>query len=59
MRIELPGEKRIISLAEVQVFEGDKNIAPGGKAPQSSTAFDARPDLAIDGQTDGDFDKHP
>ena len=57
VRIELPGAKRMLSLAEVQVFAGDANLAPGGKARQSSTAFDGRPELAIDKNTDGDYQK--
>lgn len=35
VRIELPGDKRILTLAEVEVFVAGKNIAPGGKATQS------------------------
>ncbi len=55
VRIELPGKERILSLAEVQVFQGDKNVAPAGEARQSSTAFDGPARLAIDGNTNGDF----
>jgi mono/diheme cytochrome c family protein len=56
VRIELPGEKRILSLAEVQAFDGDNNVAPQGKATQSSTFFQAPAELAIDNTTEGDFD---
>ena len=55
VRVELPGAKRILSIAEVQVFSGGKNIAIKGKATQSSTGHDAPAKLAIDGNTDGDF----
>ena len=55
IRVELPGENRILTLAEVQVFAGGKNIAPTGKASQSGTAYNARAERAIDGRTDGDF----
>lgn len=55
VRIELPGDERILSLAEVQVFEGDANIAIDGTATQSSTAFQGPAALAIDGNTDGDY----
>ena len=55
VRIELPGKERILSLAEVQVFQGDKNLARGGEARQSSTAYDGPARLAIDGNTNGDF----
>ncbi|MCW5559357.1 MAG: DUF1553 domain-containing protein, partial [Verrucomicrobiae bacterium] len=55
LRIELPGRERILSLAEVQIFQGANNIARGGEARQSSTAFDGPASLAIDGNTRGDF----
>lgn len=55
VRIELPGPGRILSLAEVQVFSGADNIAPGAKASQSSTAYNGPAFLAVDGNADGDF----
>jgi Protein of unknown function (DUF1553)/Protein of unknown function (DUF1549)/NedA-like, galactose-binding domain len=55
VRIELPGNDRFLSLAEVQVFTGDENIARQGTASQSSTAYDGPAELAIDGNTDGHF----
>lgn len=55
VRVELPGERRILSLAEVQVFRNDDNIARSGEARQSSTDFNGPAKLAIDGNTDGDF----
>ncbi|MCO6458938.1 MAG: DUF1553 domain-containing protein [Pirellulaceae bacterium] len=55
VRIELPGEQKILSLAEVQVFSGDENLAQAGEATQSSTAFDGPSHLAIDGKTDGNY----
>jgi len=58
VRIDLPGKQKMLSLAEVQVFRGGKNIAPNGKASQSSTAFNAPAKLAIDGNTDGQFEHH-
>ncbi len=54
VRIELP-RPGALSLAEVQVFSGGKNIAVGGKAIQSSTANGAEASRAIDGKTDGAF----
>lgn len=57
VRLELPGTDKILSLAEVQVYKGNTNIAPQGEASQSSTAFDGPARLAIDGNTNGDFDK--
>lgn len=57
VRIELPGKDKILSLAEVQVFRGTNNVAAGGVATQSTTAFDATAARAIDGNTDGHFEK--
>lgn len=57
VRIELPGKAKILSLAEVQVFAGEENIAAMGEASQSSTAYEAPAKLAIDGKTGGDFEK--
>lgn len=55
LRIEIPGPEKFLSLAEVQVFRGDGNIALSGQASQSSTALGAKASLAIDGNTDGNF----
>ena len=55
VRVELAGRKRLLSLAEVQVFAGDKNVALGGKASQSSTTFGGDPARAVDGNTNGEF----
>ena len=55
VRIELPGSEKMISLAEVQVYRGQENIALKGTAAQSSTDFSGPANLAIDGNTNGDF----
>lgn len=55
LRIEIPGQEKILSLAEVQVFQGSNNLALAGEATQSSTAFDGPAKLAIDGNTSGNF----
>jgi hypothetical protein len=55
VRIDLPGEKKILSLAEVQVFADGVNIARNGKATQSSTDFGGPAEYAIDGQTSGKY----
>lgn len=55
LRIEIPGTQKILSLAEVEIFHADQNIARRGRATQSSTAFDGPAELAIDGQTNGDY----
>lgn len=57
VRVELPGEAKFLSLAEVQVFSGSNNIALRGDARQSSTAFGGNATLAIDGNTDGQYEK--
>ena len=58
VRIELPGNKRILTLAEVEVFSGGKNVARGGKATQSSTNGNAGAERAIDGNNDPDWGKN-
>ncbi len=55
LRIEIPGKEKILSLAEVQVFQGSNNMALAGEATQSSTASDGPAKLAIDGNTNGRF----
>ena len=55
VRVELPGAARILSLAEVEVFSLGQNIALGGRATQSSTAFEGAAQRAIDGNTDGQY----
>ena len=57
VRVTNKGKGQILSLAEVQVFSGGRNVAIDGKATQHSTAFSGPPMLAIDGNTDGDFQK--
>ena len=58
VRVEIAA-KRVLCLAEVEVFSESRNIAPRGKATQSSN-FDQTPrpttaDKAIDGNTNGDI----
>jgi len=55
VRVLLPGKDRLLSLAEVQVFQGDQNLALEGKATQASTSHDGPAELAIDGNTNGSF----
>jgi azurin len=54
IRIELP-KRGTLTLAEVQVFSDGQNIAPTGKATQSSTANGGDASKAIDGNTNGLF----
>ena len=56
VRVELPDAKdAFLALAEVQVFSGQKNIAPSGKATQISTSQNAAASRAIDGNVDGNM----
>ncbi len=57
VRIELPGQKKLLQLAEVEVFSGGTNIAIQGVPKQSSTYTDAGARRAIDGGTDGSYAK--
>lgn len=58
LRIELPGDERVLSLAEVQAYEDGVNIAQQGTATQSSTSGGALAGRAIDGNTNGDYFAH-
>ncbi|MEZ6057043.1 MAG: plastocyanin/azurin family copper-binding protein [Planctomycetaceae bacterium] len=58
VRIELPGNKRILTLAEVEVISGGKNVAREGKATQSSTNGDGVAQRALDGNTSPDWNKN-
>lgn len=57
VRVEIVDREEFLSLAEVQVFQGEENVARKGKATQSTTDFAGPPELAIDGNTDGDYAK--
>lgn len=57
VRIELPGKDRILSLAEVQVWQSTNNLARAGEARQSSTASEGAAGRAIDGTTDGRYNE--
>ncbi|RYD36009.1 MAG: DUF1553 domain-containing protein [Verrucomicrobiaceae bacterium] len=57
VRIELPGPDRMLQLAEVQVFQSGKNLAGGGRASQISTYAEAAAARAIDGNTEGAYEK--
>src|SRR5258708_12819667 len=43
VRIELPGHRRTLTLAEVEVYSDGRNIARQGKASQKNTAHAAHP----------------
>lgn len=55
VRIDLPGKNEFLSLAEVQVFSGEQELARGKDARQSTTAYEGPASLAVDGNTNGHF----
>jgi mono/diheme cytochrome c family protein len=55
IRIEMPGKGKILSLAEVQAFQGSENVAPKGEAKQSSTDYEGEAKRANDGNTNGHY----
>jgi len=57
VRIEIPDQQRFLSLAEVEVFQGGRNVAGEGTATQSSTAYEGAAGRAIDGTTDGRYEQ--
>ncbi|MDZ4847709.1 MAG: PVC-type heme-binding CxxCH protein [Pirellulaceae bacterium] len=57
VRIEVPGDKRILTLAEVEVSSGGRNVAKSGTATQSSTNGNGVAARALDGNKDPDWNK--
>ena len=57
VRVEIVDRAEFLSLAEVQVFHGQENLARQGKATQSSVDYNGPAKLAIDGNTDGDYNQ--
>jgi len=55
VRISLPGDKRTLTLAEVEVYSDGKNVAKGGKATQSTTSHNGDAARAIDGNKNPDY----
>ena len=55
VRIEIPGTRKTLTLAEVEVFSGSQNVALQGRATQLNTGHGGTADKAIDGKTDGTF----
>jgi putative heme-binding domain-containing protein len=55
VRIELPGRRKTLTLAEVEVYSDGRNVARQGKAKQSSTAYGGAASRAIDGNTSGSY----
>ncbi|MDP6903705.1 MAG: DUF1553 domain-containing protein [Verrucomicrobiota bacterium] len=57
VRVTNVGNNVFLHLAEVQVFSGGQNVAPKGKASQSTTAFSGPAKYGNDGNTDGNYEK--
>ncbi|MCF7958172.1 MAG: SUMF1/EgtB/PvdO family nonheme iron enzyme [Phycisphaerae bacterium] len=58
VHISIPGRGKTLSLAEVEVFSGGKNVALKKKALQNSTAHNGAASRGVDGTTDGDWAKN-
>lgn len=57
VRVQMLGTNQFLHLAEVQVESDGANLALGGVASQSTTGFGGPAARAIDGNTDGDYQK--
>lgn len=55
VRISIPDGKGALSIAELEVISDGVNVALNGTATQSSLASGGKPELAIDGNTDGTY----
>jgi putative heme-binding domain-containing protein len=55
VRIELPGRRKTLTLAEVEVYSDGVNVARRGKASQKNTASGGDASKAIDGNTNGNY----
>lgn len=55
VRVEIPGEQRTLTLAEVEVFSDGRNVARQGKATQKNTAHGGDAKRAIDGNKSGNY----
>lgn len=58
VRVTVPGKDKILHLAEVEVFSAGTNVATKGTAKQSSLGSGGDAKRAIDGNTDGDYQKN-
>lgn len=55
VRIELPGERRVLTVAELEVYSNRENVARTGSATQSSTMHGGVAARAIDGNSSAEF----
>ena len=57
LRVEIPQDNKVLTINEVEIISSGKNIAPQGKATQSSTGAGGIASRAIDGNKDPDYNK--
>ncbi|MBE2285697.1 MAG: ThuA domain-containing protein [Prosthecobacter sp.] len=57
VRIEIPGERQCIQIAEIEIVSGGKNIVKGGKATQSTTGHGGDASRAMDGDKSRNYGK--
>ena len=57
VRIEIPGDKKCLQIAEIEIMSGGKNIAKGGKAKQSTTGHEGDANRAMDGDKSPNYGK--
>src|SRR5262249_3742085 len=55
VRIELPGKRKTLTLAEVEVYSAGRNVARQGKASQKNTGHGGDAARAIDGNKSGSY----
>ncbi len=55
VRVELPGRQKTLTLAEVEVFGGGRNVARQGRATQKNTAHGGDAAKALDGNKSGSY----
>ena len=58
VRVELFGKQRTLTLAEVEVYSGNDNVAREGKATQINVGAGGEPGRGIDGNTDPEYGKN-
>ncbi len=58
VRVELSGNQRTLTLAEVEVFSGNSNVARRGKATQKNTSNGGDASRAIDGNSHPEWSKN-
>ena len=56
VNVSIPGQGKILSLAEVQVYSAGKNVAQGKKTNQTSTSSGGAASRAVDGNTSGEWE---